>query len=223
MLLRNYLRQRPDRIIAERERSRRRYAHKAHTSTPESRAKEAARKREGALKYYWKNKDKVLQKHAERRARIKGDGQAYQAALEQGRKRGRATYAKNADSINMKRKQARNDIKENDPERYAKSLEQSRKQQAKSQAKKAAAKQTLKMENRDEWERQQQGKRDYEKAAYRKRSPEQKQAASARKAAKMEALKESDFEEWDRQIKVSTRTASAGKSLASRSHANLEL
>jgi hypothetical protein len=58
---RHYIR-RPDRKIKERERSRRRYAHKAHTSTPESRAKEAARKRERSLKYYWKNKDKILQK-----------------------------------------------------------------------------------------------------------------------------------------------------------------
>lgn len=81
----------------------------------------------------------------------------------------------------------------------------------------------MKTENPDDWETQQQKKRDYEKAAYRKRSPEKKQAASARKAAKLEALKESDFDEWDRRMKVSTGIASVGKSLTSRSHANLDL
>jgi hypothetical protein len=61
-------------------------------------------------------------------------------------------------------------MKENEPEKYAKSLETKRKYAAKGHAKQAAAKQKLKTEDRNGWEQQQQVKRDYEKAAYSKRS-----------------------------------------------------
>jgi hypothetical protein len=74
MLLRTYLRQRPDRIIAKRERGRRRQAQK----TPELRAKD----RERGIRYYWKHQKERLQFLADKRARIKADPEAYKQRME---------------------------------------------------------------------------------------------------------------------------------------------